>query len=256
VTLLAAGLKSANRRTSPIIEHTKLAMDRRTFILGLGSIAAGFPSSSHAQSIPRHATTWVVWEEIPTIVILSAEDDFRIRGVREAVDFWNAEFAQLGSPFRFGAIVRSFRSISAGDLVALKARRLSPVLVNSMMEANGDVIVALSDDADFNPFAFPSPTVRKVLVAIPSLRKYPFWPAAARSIAAHELGHAVGLDHNDDATSLMCGGTARCDLKFPNNGFAPLTSADKAKLLEMYPPNWQPKPSRRWKADPPAGTTA
>jgi hypothetical protein len=28
----------------------------------------------------------------------------------------------------------------------------------------------------------------------------------------------------------------------PNNGFAPLTSADKAKLLEMYPPNWQSNP--------------
>jgi hypothetical protein len=96
-------------------------MDRRTLILGLGSIAAGFPSSSHAQSIPSHAARWVVWEEIPTIVILSAEDDFRIRAIRESVDFWNAEFAQLGSPFRFGAIVRSFRSIAASDLLALKA---------------------------------------------------------------------------------------------------------------------------------------
>lgn len=228
-------------------------MDRRTLILGLGSIAAGFRSSSHAQSLPSQVTTWVVWKEIPTIVILSTEDDFRTRGVREAVDFWNAEFARLGSPFRFGAIVRSFRSISAGDLVTLKARSLSPAIVNSMREANGDVIVVLSDDAGFNPFAFPSPALRKVLVAIPSLRKYPFWPAAARSIAAHELGHAVGLDHNDDATSLMCGGTDRCHSRFPNNGFAPLTSADKAKLLEMYPPNWQSNPSRRWKADPPAG---
>src|SRR4029077_1386169 len=109
-------------------------MDRRTFILGLGSIAAGLPSSSHAQSLPSRVT-WVVWKEIPTIIVLSAEDDFRVLAIREAVDFWNAEFAQLGSPFRFGAIVRSFRSISAGDFVALKTKTLSPSLVNSMREA-------------------------------------------------------------------------------------------------------------------------
>ena len=83
-------------------------MDRRTFILGLGSIAAGFPSSSHAQSLPSRVT-WVVWKEIPTIIILSAEDDFRVLAIREAVDFWKAEVAQLGSPFRFGAIVRSLQ---------------------------------------------------------------------------------------------------------------------------------------------------
>lgn len=196
-----------------------------------------------------------MWEEIPTIVILSAQDDFRVPAIREAVDFWNAEFAQLGSPFRLGAIVHSVRSIAASDLLALKAGTPLPPLVNSMREANGDVIVVLSDDDGFNPFAFPRPALRKVLVAIPSLRKLPSWPGFARNVVAHELGHAIGLGHNDDATSLMCGGTARCDL-LPKDRFAPLTSVEKAKLLEMYPPSWQPKPSRRWKADPPAGTTA
>jgi hypothetical protein len=232
------------------------AMDRRTFILGLGSIAAGFPSSSHAQSRPSRVT-WVVWEEIPTIVVVSAEDDFRVPAIRASVDFWKAEFAQLGSPFRLGAIVHSLRSIAASDLLALTAGIPLAPLLNSMREANGDVIVVLSDDASFNPFAFPSPALRKVLVAIPSLRKLPSWPGFARNVVAHELGHAIGLGHNDGATSLMCGGTARCGgLRFPNDGFVPLTSAEKAKLLEMYPPSWQPRPSRRWKADPPAGTTA
>src|SRR4029453_14698782 len=181
------------------------AIDRRTFILGLGSIAAGFPSFSHAQSRPSRVT-WVVWEEIPTLIVVSAEDDFRVPGIREAVDFWKTQFAQLGSPFRFGAIVHSLSSIAASDLRALKAGTLLPPVTSSMREASGDVIVVLSDDAGFSPFAFPSPTLRKVVVAIPSLRKLPSWPGYARNVVAHELGHAIGLAHNDDATSLMCGG--------------------------------------------------
>src|SRR5262249_17718568 len=156
--------------------------------------------------------------------------DFRIRAIRESVDFWNGEFALLGSPFRLGAIMHSLRSVAAGDLLALEAGTPLPPLVNSMKEANGDVVVVLSDHAGFNPFAFPSPTLRKVLVAIPSLSKLPSWPGYARNVVAHELGHAVGLGHNDDATSLMCGRrTARCDF-LPKDGFAPLTSAEKARL--------------------------
>src|SRR5262245_37400157 len=109
------------------------AMDGRTFILGLGSIAAGFPSFSHAQSQPSRVT-WVVWKEIPNIAVLSIEDDFRLPAIREAVDFWNAEFAQLGSPFRFGAIVHSLRSIAASDLLALKRGTLLLPVTNSMRE--------------------------------------------------------------------------------------------------------------------------
>jgi hypothetical protein len=114
------------------------------------------------------------------------------------------------------------------------------------------VIIALSDGDGFNPFTSPWPAVRKVLVAIPSFRTYSQpSPGLARNVVAHELGHAIGLGHNEDATSLMCSG-AWCHFDFPNAGFFPLTTAEKAKLLEMYPPHWQPVPSRRWKADPPA----
>ena len=229
-------------------------MDRRTLILGLGSIAAGFRSSSHAQSLPSQVARGWCGRKSPRSSSYRPRTISEYEAIREAVDFWNAEFAQLGSPFRFGAIVRSFRSISAGHLVALKAKSLSPSLVNSMREANGDVIVVLSDDAGFNPFAFPSPALRKVLVAIPSFRKYPFWPAAARNVVAHELGHArwIGPQRRCSIADVRRNCPVRLS-DFPIIGFAPLTSADKAKLLEMYPPNWQSNPSRRWKADPPAG---
>jgi hypothetical protein len=231
-------------------------MNRRVVILGLGSSFAAWPSFSCAQAPESQVLTWGAWRDIPAIAILSAEDDSRVPAVSDAVDFWNAAFAQLGSPFRLGAIVHSLRIVAAGDLRALKAtpRIVAPSLLNGIREANGNVIIALSEEAGFNPFTFPLPALRKVLVAIPTLREKPLTlPWVARNIIAHELGHVIGLGHNDDAAALMCGGPW-CDFGPVGDRFAALTAAEKAKLLEMYPPNWQSVPSRRWKADPPAGT--
>ena len=78
-------------------------------------------------------------------------------------------------------------------------------------------------------------------------------PVVARFVVSHELGHVIGLGHNDDAASLMCGDGVPCRPRF-KDGVFPITTAEKAKLLEMYPPHWQPVPSRRWKEDPPAAT--
>ncbi len=223
------------------------AMNRRAVTLGLASMVAAWPSCSHAQSAPRDPPPRLVWKEIPKIVILSAEDDSRVPAIGEAVDFWNGELSQLGSTFRLGTTSHSLRMISTDDLRAYRVtpRIVTPAVLNGMKEANGDVIIVLSEETGFNAFTSRWLAVRRVLVAIPSFRKYSqTLPGLARNVVAHELGHVVGLDHNDDATSLMCGG-AWCHFDFPNAGFFPLITADKAKLLEMYPPHWQPRPSRR-----------
>jgi hypothetical protein len=198
-------------------------------VLGLGSIVATWPSFSQAQAPASQVRPLWAWKDIPAIVILSAEDDSRVPAIREAVEFWNAELAQLGSPFRFGAIVHSLRTLSIGDLHALSREVsnstrsrlvITPSLLNSVREANGDVIIVLSDEVDFDPFTSPLPAPRKVLIVIPSFRKYPLTLSGlTRNVVAHELGHAVGLGHNDDATSLMCGGGARCPLKLGDRFF-------------------------------------
>ena len=198
----------------------------------------------------------VLWKEIPKIVILSAEDDSRLPAIGEAIDFWNAELSQLGSAFRLGTTSHSLRMISTDDLRAYIATPsvATRSLLNSIREANGDVIIALSDGDGFNPFTSSLPAVRKVLVAIPSFPKnLRMLPVVARFVVSHELGHVIGLGHNDDAASLMCGDGVPCRPRF-KDGVFPITTAEKAKLLEMYPPHWQPVPSRRWKEDPPAAT--
>src|SRR5258705_9292201 len=134
-------------------------MNRRTFMCGIGGFVAGFPAICHAQS-RQSSPAWGGWRKIPSIVVVSAENDPRLPALREAVDFWNAEFSKLGTPFRLGAITHIAEILSVDDLrpfanapnPALEYLRQSYNLTTrsfdlpeSFRQFNGDLIVALSE---------------------------------------------------------------------------------------------------------------
>jgi len=153
--------------------------------------------------------------------------------------------AELGTPFRLGPIRHTTDTVSIEDLKALSAQvvgRGGPIALPERVEhMPGDLIVVLSE-GDFISFAARSLSGAKVLVGIRSHHLFPLTlPNVARNVIAHELGHAIGLGHNDDPTTLMCGRPAPCRpaaFQSQTARFFPLTQAEKARLMTMYPTHW------------------
>lgn len=186
------------------------------------------------------------WSKVPAVVLVAPESDPRLQVAREAVDFWNRTFAELGTPFRLGPVVHTKDTVSIDDLQALSMQvegRWKPVVLpKRIRNMPGDLIVVLSE-GDFVSFAARSLSGTKVVVGIKSHRIYPLTlPNVMRNVIAHELGHAIGLRHNDDPTTLMCGRPSPCRpvaFRSQPERFFPLTEAEKARLITIYPPDWQ-----------------
>jgi hypothetical protein len=185
---------------------------------------------------------------IPEIVVIGPSDDPRQALVDEAVTFWNRTLEQLGSGFRLGDLTRNTATVAGRELERMSnevlegTRQPNWTLPDSIINITGDLFVVLSD-ADFVSFAGPFAVNHRRMVAIRGLQYPPMdLSNVARNVIAHELGHAIGLGHNRDQTSLMCGRPSSCRPGLFRSGdpkMFPLTDQERNDLLAIYPPDWK-----------------
>jgi hypothetical protein len=218
----------------------------RVLLIASATLALLLVSIPAAQQGMRSAyAAFRGWNFVPSITIVAAAGDPRVPLVGDAVAFWNNTFSELGTSFRLGAVTQVVGAIPVEELKMLSNAAGWPVLQISenIRRIDGNIVVALSD-GELISFSARTIAKGKALVGIRDYRSFPL-PNVARNVIAHELGHVIGLSHNADPTTLMCGRPAPCrpDLFASDRPmYFHLTDAEKADLQRMYPKSWQASP--------------
>lgn len=180
------------------------------------------------------------------IVILSHDtNDVRLPMALDAVKFWNETAAELSLGVHViedviiassveRALENYARSIShrAGRLRPGPSEPDAPSEITGF-ESN---VVLLLSRQDLMSFAWPLPRHYGHFVAIEEDRRAMIRnPNIARNIIAHEIGHTLGLSHNSDPTSLMCGPCRTNELSVDHHEYMQLTATDRKLLRGRYP---------------------
>lgn len=182
------------------------------------------------------------WNGTLAVGLAASADDPRLPLVHESILFWNNTLSQIGSPFQLGPLrlvempdaAETLRQMSAGTIAGAETLPYP----SFMEDLDTDLLLILSDEVEIVSFAAHWEDRGKAVIVIKSDSAPPLsLPNVTRNVIAHELGHVIGLEHNLDGSTLMCGRPALCrpeDFASATSRFLPLTAGEKAVLQELY----------------------
>lgn len=185
--------------------------------------------------------------EHQVVVLTSTDSDDRLSATREAITFWNTVFSELGLETPLGhpdvvvgsaveRLLENYARRVSQRAVRLPAGTAEPDPPRALIELNAKIVVLLSRQ-DIMSFAWPLPRVDppRYLVVIRSVRGPDRSDhMVSRHVGAHELGHTIGLLHNDSPHTLMCGPCQPLTAEVDDTGFLPLTQQERSELVALY----------------------